>query len=50
MMTVGSPRIHDHVDWAAVNAVRSENEEVRRLFEWLGNCIANERAEAFPEG
>ncbi|NNC88922.1 MAG: hypothetical protein HKN82_10740 [Akkermansiaceae bacterium] len=46
---IASPRLRDHVDWATLNTVRSENEEVRRLFTWLGMCIENERAVPFAD-
>lgn len=44
---ISSPRLRNHIDWAALDAVRSVNEEVRELFHWLGDCIANEKATAF---
>jgi hypothetical protein len=47
---IASPRLRDHVDWTTLHALRSENEEVRRLFKWLGTCIATERALPYEEG
>jgi hypothetical protein len=46
---ISSPRIRDHIDWTALNTIHTENEEVRRLFSWLGDCIDNERADFFVE-
>lgn len=47
---VSSPAMRDHLDWTALNAIRSENEEVRRLFAWLNQCVENEHAVAFQRG
>ena len=44
---ISSPRLRDHIDWTALDAVRSDNDEVRRLFSWLGECIENEQAVGF---
>ncbi len=46
---LASPRLHDHIDWAALNPIRSEDEEVRQLFDWIESCVANERATPFEE-
>jgi len=47
---IATPRQKDHIDWTTLNAIRNENEEVQKLFSWLGTCIANERAVPFFEG
>lgn len=44
---ISSPRLRDHIDWTALDAVRSDNDEVRRLFSWLGECTENEQAVGF---
>ncbi|MFP6879298.1 MAG: hypothetical protein VCA34_00010 [Roseibacillus sp.] len=44
---ISSPRLRDHIDWTALGAMRSDNDEVRRLFNWLGECIENEQAVGF---
>jgi len=44
---ISSPRLRDHIDWTALDAVRSDHEEVRRLFAWLGDCAENEHAVPF---
>ena len=44
---ISSPRLRDHIDWTALHNLRSENEEVRRVFHWLNECIANQRAVPF---
>ena len=46
---IASPRLHDHIDWAALHPIRSENDEVRRLFDWVEDCVANEHARPFEE-
>lgn len=46
---ISSPRLRDHIDWAALDAVRSDNEEVKRLFRWLGDCVETEQAVPFEE-
>jgi len=41
---IASPQLRDHIDWAALNAVRSDDEEVRKLFSWLMECVDAEQA------
>jgi hypothetical protein len=44
---IASPRLKDHLDWASLDAIRSDNEEVRRLFNWLTECIETEQVRPF---
>ncbi len=44
---IASPRLKDHLDWASLDAIRSDNEEVRRLFRWLTACIETEQVRPF---
>jgi len=44
---IASPRFKDHLDWASLDAIRSDNEEVRRLFNWLTECIETEQVRPF---
>lgn len=44
---ISSPSLRDHIDWAALDAVRIDNEEVKRLFRWLGDCVETEQAVPF---
>tara|TARA_B100000927_G_scaffold142372_1_gene114798 strand:+ start:8902 stop:9894 length:993 start_codon:yes stop_codon:yes gene_type:complete len=44
---IASPRLKDHLDWASLDAIRSDNEEVRRLFRWLTECIETEQVRPF---
>ena len=46
---IASPNLHDHIDWASLHPIRSENDEVRKLFDWIETCVANERATPFEE-
>ncbi len=41
---IASPQLRDHIDWAALDAVRSDNEEVRQLFSWLMQCVDAKQA------
>ncbi len=41
---IASPQLRDHIDWAALDTVRSDNEEVRKLFSWLMECVETEQA------
>jgi len=41
---ISSPQLRDHIDWAALDTVRSDNEEVRKLFSWLMECMETEQA------
>lgn len=47
---IATPRQKDHIDWSTLNTIRNENDEVQRLFSWLGTCVANEHAVPFFEG
>jgi hypothetical protein len=47
---ISSPRLRDHIDWAALAPVRSDNAEVRKLFAWIGECMEKEHAVGFDAG
>ena len=46
---IASPQLRDHIDWAALDAVRSDNEEVQKLFSWLMECIDAEQATPYGD-
>jgi len=38
---IASPVARNHIDWAALEAIRNDYDEVSKLFEWLTSCVEN---------
>jgi len=46
---ISSVQSRQHLDWAALNSMRSESEEAEKLISWLQQCVEKRRAEPFKE-
>jgi hypothetical protein len=44
---IASPRLRDHLDWATLDSIRTDSEEVRKLFSWLTECAETEQVRPF---
>ena len=49
MNLISTPRSRPHLDWAALNKMRTESEETEKLVMWLTRCIDERRAEGFKD-
>ena len=46
---IASPQLRDHIDWATLDSIRSDNQEVRNLFSWLMECVDAEQAMPYED-
>lgn len=46
---IAAPHSRQHLDWQALESLRRESGEIKRLFSWLDACISVGRAEAYHE-
>ena len=46
---IAAPHSRQHIDWQALEGLRSESPEITALIHWLNSCIENGRAEAYRE-
>ncbi len=46
---LASPHLRSHLDWSALDTLRTESPEMQRLLAWLDRCLAQGRAETFKE-
>ncbi|WP_193211558.1 hypothetical protein [Luteolibacter marinus] len=46
---VAAPHSRQHIDWQALDGLRSESPEIGKLILWLNSCIEKGRAEAFRD-
>jgi hypothetical protein len=46
---IASPISRDHVDWAALDAIRNDSEEINKLFNWLIEGINSKNPKPYPE-
>ncbi|MFD2258115.1 hypothetical protein ACFSSA_15650 [Luteolibacter algae] len=46
---IAAAQSRPHLDWVALNSLRSESEEADKLVAWLNHCIDERRAEPFKD-
>jgi hypothetical protein len=49
VIKVAAPKTRSHIDWQAIEAVRSDSSDIEALFSWITECMENGIAAPFSE-
>ena len=49
IVRVTAPKTKPHIDWQAIEAVRTDSSEIETLFSWINECMEDGAAKLFSE-